>query len=65
LVELERLFLDRDSFFKDGFHLDEVGVGIKALEIGKAILRSHDVDPLLDAHWQELELSKPPVDPGP
>jgi hypothetical protein len=64
LVELERMFLDRDSFFKDGFHLDEVGVGIKALEIGKAILRPLEIEPVLDAHWQEVELSKPSVDPG-
>jgi hypothetical protein len=65
LVELERMFMDKDSFFRDGFHLDEVGVGIKALEIGKTILCSLGIDPVLDAQWREVELSKPPVDPAP
>jgi len=62
LVELERMFMDRDSFFNDGFHLDQVGVGIKALEIGKTILRSLGVEPVLDAAWRGVELSKPPAD---
>jgi len=65
LVDLERMFLDQDHFFKDGFHLDEVGVSIKALEIGKVILRSLELSPALDTHWREVEESEPSADAAP
>jgi hypothetical protein len=54
LVDLERLFMDRDNFFADPFHLDSDGIKIKALCIGQAILTSLGQIPSPNSKWQSI-----------
>jgi hypothetical protein len=54
LVDLESLFMDRDNFFADPFHLGPSGVKIKALCIGEAILTSLGKIPTPNSLWRSV-----------
>jgi hypothetical protein len=55
LVDLERIFIDKECWFADPFHLGREGVELKALEVGKTIFRELDMAPLANRRWKEVE----------